>query len=184
MEFHFFRVLTVVLLLAWVLPSCEREERRFKEESPGTNPGLVRQSDLQPGASGSLGLPAATHLVYDENGYAMNEGKRLFEWMNCVGCHAHGGGSIGPALIDDEWLYGSDPAQIYNSIAEGRPNGMPSFAGKIPDQQIWQLVSYVRSLNRLVPLDAAPGRDDNMNVKPPETQLEPQFPVGTSQKKR
>ena len=32
-------------------------------------------------------------------------------------------------------------------IVEGRPNGMPSFRGKIPDQQIWQLAAYVRAMS-------------------------------------
>ncbi|PYQ47863.1 MAG: hypothetical protein DMF59_17700 [Acidobacteria bacterium] len=65
---------------------------------------------------------------------------------NCSGCHAHGGGGIGPALMDDEWTYGSSPANIYTSIAEGRPNGMPSYGGHIPDYQIWELTTYVRAL--------------------------------------
>ena len=37
------------------------------------------------------------------------QGKRLFSWYNCIGCHANGGGGIGPPLMDDEWIYGSRP---------------------------------------------------------------------------
>jgi cytochrome c oxidase cbb3-type subunit 3 len=155
------------------LANCKREERRFDEVSPGTNPGLVRQSDLQI-AGGVATVLANTRTPYDENAYAMNEGKRLFNWFNCSGCHAQGGGGMGPALIDDEWIYGRDPSQIFNTIAEGRPNGMPSFAGKIQEQQIWQLVSYVRSMNGAVRSDAAPGRNDDMQVKPPESRTTPQ----------
>ena len=33
------------------------------------------------------------------------------------------------------------------TIVEGRPNGMPSFGGRIPDEQVWQLVAYVRSMS-------------------------------------
>jgi cytochrome c oxidase cbb3-type subunit III len=150
--------------------------------SPGATPGLVRLSVLQPGPS----VPSVqqSYTPYDNNAYAMNEGKRLFEWMNCMGCHAHGGGGMGPALMDDEWIYGSDPAQIYSTIAEGRPNGMPSYAGKIQPQQLWQLVAYVRSLNGLVHKDAAPGRDDHLNVKPSEMQTRPNFPVDVRPPKR
>ena len=46
--------------------------------------------------------------------------------------------------MDDEWIYGSSPANIYESISEGRPNGMPSWGGHIPDYQIWELVTYVQ----------------------------------------
>lgn len=75
------------------------------------------------------------------------EGQRLFGWFNCAGCHGVvGGGGMGPPLRDSQWIYGSDPASIFQSIAQGRPNGMPAFGGMIPDEQIWKLELYVRSL--------------------------------------
>jgi cytochrome c oxidase cbb3-type subunit 3 len=40
---------------------------------------------------------------------------------------------------------------------------MPSFRGKIPDHQVWQIVAYVRSLSGLLPKDVAPGRSDHMS---------------------
>src|SRR3712207_8677085 len=43
------------------------------------------------------------------------------------------------------------------TIREGRPNGMPSFRGRVPDNQIWELAAYVRSMGRYVSKDAAPG---------------------------
>ena len=48
---------------------------------------------------------------------------------------------MGPPLMDDKWIYGSAPENIYATIIQGRPNGMPSFAGKIPTQQVWQIVT-------------------------------------------
>jgi cytochrome c oxidase cbb3-type subunit 3 len=90
--------------------------------------------------------------------------------FNCVGCHAHGGGGIGPALMDGSWNYGSAPEQVHESIVQGRPNGMPAFGGKISDRQLWQLVAFVRSMSGLAPKDAAPQRSDHMSVKPPESQ--------------
>ena len=39
---------------------------------------------------------------------------------------------MGPALMDDAWIYGGRLDQIYNSIYQGRPNGMPAWGGKIP----------------------------------------------------
>ncbi|HKQ52177.1 MAG TPA: c-type cytochrome [Pyrinomonadaceae bacterium] len=125
----------------------------------------VSLSDLRPGEPGP---PAESKNEYEENAYAMNEGKRLFEWFNCVGCHAHGGGGMGPPLMDDKWLYGSRPDQVFKTIVEGRPNGMPSFRGKIPDYQVWQLSAYVRSMSGQVPFDAAPSRSDDMSTTKPE----------------
>jgi cytochrome c oxidase cbb3-type subunit 3 len=102
---------------------------------------------------------------YEGNAYAINQGQKLFEQYNCVGCHSHGGGGIGPALMDDEWLYGSSPAKIYESVAEGRPNGMPSFGKRIPAQHIWQLVAYVRSLSNLEPPATISPRSDEMEAR-------------------
>jgi cytochrome c oxidase cbb3-type subunit 3 len=100
--------------------------------------------------------------------YDVSEGKRLYQWYNCSTCHAHGGGDIGPPLMDDKWLYGSKPQNIYATIIEGRPNGMPSYGGKIPEKQIWQIVAYIRSMTAHVPFYTRPSRNDDMNAKPAE----------------
>jgi cytochrome c oxidase cbb3-type subunit 3 len=73
---------------------------------------------------------------------------------------------MGPALMNDHWIYGSRPEQIYQSIVQGRPNGMPSFRGKIPEYQVWQLVAFVRSLAGMSPRDALPGRAEHMQSSP------------------
>lgn len=75
-------------------------------------------------------------------------GKALYEQMNCTGCHAHGGGGIGPALIDDVWIYGASPAAVHATIVEGRPNGMPAFGRRLEDREVWDLVAYVESLGK------------------------------------
>ena len=72
--------------------------------------------------------------------------------------------------------YGHEADQIFHTILEGRPNGMPAFRGKIPDKQIWQLAAYVRSMSGLVPKDVAPSRDDHMSGNPPESSTTRQQP--------
>jgi cytochrome c oxidase cbb3-type subunit III len=142
---------------------CKRETRAYREIPPAAATQSVAVSDLHPGG----GAPPTPGKTPDEmNAYALAEGKRLYSAYNCVGCHANGGGGMGPALIDDEWLYGHEADQIFHSILEGRPNGMPSFRGKIPDAHIWELAAYVRSLSGLAPKDAAPGRSDDMSGPP------------------
>ena len=152
------------LTLAFV--SCEREERGFRVDPPSSaRINVLRMTDLQPGPA----IPAIhTKNEYEENAFAVGEGKRLFSWYNCVGCHAHGGGGMGPPLMDEKWIYGSEPVQIFSTIVEGRPNGMPSFRGKVPDFQIWRLAAYVRSMSGQVPKDVAPGRGDEITTKKPE----------------
>jgi cytochrome c oxidase cbb3-type subunit 3 len=160
-----------------VASGCKREQRQFREAPPAVTTHDVQVSDLRPGG----GSPTApVHTPYENNAYAINEGKRLYSAYNCVGCHAHGGGGIGPALRDDQWAYGHEADQIFHTILEGRPNGMPAFRGKIPDAQIWQLAAYVRSMSGLVPKDVAPNRDDHMSGPPPESSTTRQQPKNSS----
>ena len=107
---------------------------------------------------------------YEVNAYALSEGKRLYSAYNCNGCHSMGGGGMGPALMDDKWLYGGQPEDVFATIVAGRPNGMPSFRDRVPDFQIWQLAAYVRSMSGQVSKDAAPSRDDHLQGKPPESE--------------
>jgi cytochrome c oxidase cbb3-type subunit 3 len=141
--------------------SCKREQRIFDPGVQGTqmaNGVLVNEVH----AGGAVTPPTAS--PYEDSAYAVSEGKRLYMAYNCVGCHAHGGGAIGPALMDSVWIYGSRPEQIFSTIVQGRPNGMPSFKDRIPDYQVWELVAYVRSMSGQLPSDVAPSRSDDMPV--------------------
>jgi len=154
------RILTAgVLTGALLFTACRREERRFRELPPSTTPTTVRVSALQPGT-----MVDTMHVAnpYENNAYAQTEGQRLYNAYGCVGCHANGGGGMGPALMDDKWIYGSAPENIYTTIIQGRPNGMPSFAGRIPSYQVWQIVTYVRSLSGLTPAGSRSARTDDM----------------------
>lgn len=160
----------VVLSIA----ACEREARPTNViPAESTLAEAQKMSSLRPGpevepASDSGSAPTGGKVTrenpYANNAWGIAQGKRLYNWFNCVGCHAHGGGGMGPPLMDSEWRYGGEADQIYATIVEGRPNGMPSFR-MIPEDQIWQLVAYVQSLSGRVRQDAAPGRSDSMHVK-------------------
>lgn len=161
------RTIGATLVVFVSILSCEREARRLDGNQPGGPPAMVDQVPLQPGPNV---IADTVEGAYDDNAYGTTEGQQLFSQMNCSGCHANGGGGMGPALMDDLWIYGSRPDQIYASIAEGRPNGMPSWKHRLNDQQIWRLVAYVRSLSGLTPKGARPSRDDHMMVKPAPAQ--------------
>lgn len=107
---------------------------------------IIPQSPLAPGPGDPVWERPASAADYDGNDEMIQAGQQLYSAMNCVGCHANGGGGMGPPLIDDAWIYGSSIEHIVSSIREGRPNGMPSFRGRLPDEQIWQIAAYVRSL--------------------------------------
>jgi cytochrome c oxidase cbb3-type subunit 3 len=170
------RRLRLIPILAAVVTfiACEREERGFRVQPPDAQ--RINTKQLTTLQAGEPNPQQPVTNEYEGNAFAMSEGKRLFSQMNCVGCHAHGGGGMGPALMDSKWIYGSEPDQIFATIVEGRPNGMPSFRGKLPDYQIWQIAAYVRSLSGLTPKDAAPGRDDDLQSKEPENSTEKKAP--------
>ncbi|HZS47511.1 MAG TPA: c-type cytochrome [Blastocatellia bacterium] len=157
--------------LVLLMFSCRREDRDFRATQASQVANVVPDSQLHPGGPLPNGgqvnpgeLTAATNLQnpFQGNAYAISEGQRLFTWYNCSGCHANGGGGIGPALNDSTWLYGGQPANIFESISKGRPNGMPAWGPKIPEYQIWQLVTFVQSLSGAEPRTATPGRPDSM----------------------
>jgi cytochrome c oxidase cbb3-type subunit 3 len=172
------------LCLAWcvlaVLPSCHDEDRRFSEVAGRSAGSAYPLSELRPGPSLTPRAKISTaslHDPYRANAWAIGEGKRLFSWFNCNGCHSNGGGGMGPPLMDADWRYGSEPKAVYTSIALGRPNGMPAFGERLTQQQIWQLAAYVRSLAGLAPLGAEPGRNDAIGGLEPESQLEEKKPT-------
>ena len=165
-----------VVIACALIAACQREERSFRVSPPSLSRSEgVRVSDLQPGPVSSS---VEVQNSYERNAPAMSEGKKLFQSFNCTGCHANGGGGMGPALIDDNWRYGSESSQIFATIMEGRPNGMPSFRGKLSDDQAWKITAFVRSMGSLVTKDAAPARDDHMKSNPPPNSIDPQKPKG------
>ena len=86
---------------------------------------------------------------YEGDARAIADGAKLYISYNCVDCHgADGGGAMAPAFVDGRWHFGGSPAQVYESIAQGRPDGMPAWGGLLDQHSIWRLVSYVRSLER------------------------------------
>ena len=86
---------------------------------------------------------------FEGNPEAVATGAKLYVAYNCVDCHgADGSGAMAPAFVDGRWHFGGSPAAVYQSIAEGRPDGMPAWGGVLNAPTIWRLVAYVRSLER------------------------------------
>jgi cytochrome c oxidase cbb3-type subunit III len=169
----------LITLFAFGASSCEREARHFDKTAfePDARAQADAVSEQQVGQAGRGMHALAAAGIYDEaSAYALAQGKMYYRWFNCIGCHAQGGGAIGPPLMDQNWIYGKDPDAIFATIMEGRPNGMPSFRGRIPEEQAWQIVAYVRSMSGLVTSDAAPNRSDTLLGAPPEALRDPRRP--------
>jgi cytochrome c oxidase cbb3-type subunit III len=157
------RGLVVALAVTVSLAGCQKSRRTLHEKAPlAVRPDSIALGGLQ---AGPKSPPLSVKNPYEDNVYAMTEGQRLYNWFNCSGCHFRGGGGIGPAFMDDVWIYGKDPGNIFASIVEGRPNGMPSWRGKIPEYQVWQIVTYIQSLRGDRPIASSPGpRQDHLQA--------------------
>jgi cytochrome c oxidase cbb3-type subunit 3 len=109
---------------------------------------LIAHDEILP-----VGFPASAKPLLIKNPYegdkaAISTGGKLFVAYNCLDCHgADGSGAMGPSFQDGRWHFGGAPGEVFESIYQGRPDGMPAWGGRISNDQIWMLTAYVRSLS-------------------------------------
>ena len=156
------------LTVALLLTGCEREQRDLRLDPPVAS----ALDEVATMANGIGGAPPQVYTALEKpfvwNAYDLSQGKRLYHWFGCRGCHGDGRGGIGPPLLDGWWQYGPDGVSIYVSIRDGRPHGMPSFRDKLTNEQIWQLAGYVHVLGAYTARTAAPSRNDGVDTRPAE----------------
>jgi putative heme-binding domain-containing protein len=74
-------------------------------------------------------------------------GARIFR-SHCADCHGlKGEGGKGPNLTTGIFFHGSSDLELFNNITDGIP-GTPMLGVFFSDNQVWQLVAYVRSLSQ------------------------------------
>ena len=106
---------------------------------------VAHPEHLRPGLVSLKGV--VLRNPYAGNASAIATGAKLFVSYNCMDCHgADGSGAMGPSLADGRWHFGGEPGEIFESIYEGRPDGMPAWGSLISPDQIWMLATYVKSL--------------------------------------
>ena len=113
--FPFFRALAVVPAQA--------------QAGSGAGPGIPAQTPTGRGGRGS-GNPAAA--MFGEH---------------CGGCHGTDlAGGRAPTLFDEKWLASVTDVHLTTSIRDGvRDTEMEPFKAVLNDQQIWQLIQYIRT---------------------------------------
>jgi mono/diheme cytochrome c family protein len=95
------------------------------------------------GAPASAGARANPYVGKPE---AVRAGRKLFQ-RYCAECHGAdlAGRGKAPAL-DSGWVEQAMPGDLYWFLTNGNlRTGMPSWS-RLPDQQRWQLVTYLKSL--------------------------------------
>ncbi|MEO7652316.1 MAG: c-type cytochrome [Bryobacteraceae bacterium] len=83
-------------------------------------------------------------------------GARIFR-LHCAECHGlHGEGGRGPNLTTGVYYHGAADANLFANITDGIPGtAMPSVF--FSSDQVWQVVSYVRSLAKGASVNPPPG---------------------------
>ncbi len=94
---------------------------------------------------------------------AVSAGESIYT-INCVACHGAAlEGSIGPSLIDDEWIQGSTPEDIVRTISNGvLDKGMLNWLPLLGPEGVNQVAAYVMSKNAEAlgrPLPELPAND-------------------------
>ena len=151
------RITALALALCLHAEACRdsnAQEARAQTPAPSTQRGdstghfVSHVQHIQPG-----GAPVPRGLVlrnpYEGNAAAVATGAKLYVAYNCIDCHgADGSGAMGPSLADGRWHFGGSAPEVYESIFQGRPDGMPAWGSLLSSDQIWTLVTYVRSLEK------------------------------------
>ncbi|MFI5256622.1 MAG: c-type cytochrome [Gemmatimonadales bacterium] len=134
-------LMTLASLVVWTA-ACDSGSTQLA--AAGAQPASTFYIGPQPGPDQPLARAVNPYAGHKE---VLADGRQLFNRMNCSGCHGdHGGGGMGPSLRDSLWYYGGDDAAIFASITEGRDMGMPAWGSKLPRDQIWKIVTYIKSM--------------------------------------
>ena len=114
----------------------------------GDSLSFIEHPENLPAGFPSSITPLLVTNPYERDARAITVGGQLFVGYNCMDCHgAEGSGAMGPSFQDGRWHFGGSPGEVFESIYQGRPDGMPAWGGRISNEQIWMLTAYVRSLS-------------------------------------
>lgn len=145
-----------------ILDEVAEKEIVAVDTNPDTEPGWLKRVRVTGIIPGTAYVEADIENPYSGDPEAIAAGERHFKAFNCSGCHApEGGGGMGPPLSDDVWIYGNEPAQIYATIMQGRPAGMPAFSSMVTDKIVWEIAAYLEDLGDIQNYAAADGFKEN-----------------------
>lgn len=83
---------------------------------------------------------------YRGNAAAIAEGKEVFTTI-CAACHKpDASGLVGPSLVDPYWKYGHTDADLFQTVTQGRPGGMPPWGPQLGSEKVWKVLAYLETL--------------------------------------
>jgi cytochrome c oxidase cbb3-type subunit 3 len=139
----------VFLLVVWGASTSGAQQEALKgnEATPAELRGGWLDVPINTIVPGAISVEPKINIPASDPA-AAQRGMKAFSAFNCVGCHmGNGGGGMGPALSNRAFIYGSQPANIYLTIVQGRPRGMPAWGAVLPDAIVWDLVAYIKGIS-------------------------------------
>ena len=136
------RAIGALMLWGAALTGCAPEKRELSPTSPLTDPSSPHDQRAS---------------MFEGNSWNLSQGSLYFTWYRCGQCHGDDAKGI-LDLGDDRLRYGGSIKDVFASIADGRPGGMPGYRGRMPEEQLWEVSAYVRCLHKTKP--AARRRQD------------------------
>jgi cytochrome c oxidase cbb3-type subunit III len=96
-------------------------------------------------AKAAAGAAKMTENPYERDEKAVAEGQLIYAGK-CAECHGKDlKGPDAPSLLG-HLKYGEQDSGKYESIAKGRPGGMPAFESELGRERIWKVLAYVDSV--------------------------------------
>ncbi len=130
-------------------PTAPPADLQVNVNTPDQAYGQLLQVPVNTFVPGAVPAEAKITIPALSDPAAPQRGMRAFAAFNCVGCHmGNGGGGMGPALSAGNFIYGREPQNIYLTIVQGRPKGMPAWGSVLPNDTVWDLVAYIRNLSK------------------------------------
>lgn len=169
------RVLNVVFVVvmvgalswgAWLLSTSGSGEDTSNGSSPaaagGNTPGSPGGQEVPTVGQGRDALVAPVPATYTDE--LLSQGAEIYA-ANCQACHGGSGAGNGPwaqvgmdvpprSFTDRGWMSSQSDGVFFTSILRGVPGtAMPSFEGRLSDEEIWAAVAYIRGFSPRVQLD-------------------------------
>jgi putative heme-binding domain-containing protein len=81
------------------------------------------------------------------NALAIKQGQNIFRGR-CAVCHGiDAKGYRGSDLTTGDWVHGGSDVQIFKTITTGVPGTEMPGSGNLSEDEVWQLIAYMRTLN-------------------------------------
>ena len=114
--------------------------------SPGGGTGAANP-DAESGTTPAAGAPRKLN-PFTGNADMAAEGRALYFQVGCQGCHGGGGGGgMATSVIDGAWTFGSDDEVLFRLIKGEIPGQtMPTVYSVLEDEEVWQILAFIRSV--------------------------------------